>query len=91
MIHKVTAACKGRVGAGNYAVASIVHSSVASDDGGSFWHQAASTAAASVVLVEAGSEFYAIDSAELVGRSSAEDAVVIATPTRCPVKIDISF
>lgn len=77
------AACRGRVGAGNYAVASIVHSSVASDDEGSFEHQGASIAAASAALVEADSEFYAPEAEAVVERSSA-GAVVIETPTRCP-------
>lgn len=76
------AACRG---AGSYAVASIVHSSVASDGEGSCEHQAASTAAASVALVEADSGFYAPEFEALVVRSSAGVAAT-ETPTRCPAK-----
>lgn len=36
VIHKVTVACRGRVEAGNYVVASIVRNSVAFDDEDSF-------------------------------------------------------
>jgi hypothetical protein len=69
--------------AGNYAVASIVHSSVAFDGVGSFERQGASTAVASAVMAEAGSEFYAPEVGVLVGRSFA-DVVAIETQIRCP-------
>lgn len=82
------AACKDRVGAGSYAGASIVRSSVASDDEDSFGRPAASTAAAaSVVTVEADSVFYAIESAVVEERSSA-DAVATETQIRCPGKVE---
>lgn len=83
------AACRGLEGAGNYAVASIVHSSVASDDGGSFQHQAASAVVACVAMAEADSEFYAIGFEALLGRFSV-GAAEIETPTRCPENVDIN-
>lgn len=78
-------ACRDRVGAGSYVVASIVHSSVASDGVGSFELRVASTAVASVATAEADSGFYAVAMRALVERFSA-GAVAIETPTRCPAK-----
>lgn len=66
-------------------MASIVHSSVASDDGGSCELQVASTAAAYAAVVEADSGFYAIEIVALLERFSA-DVVAIATLIRCPEK-----
>lgn len=80
------AACKGRVRAGNYAVASIVHSSVASDDEDSFGLQVASTAVANAAVAEADSGVYAAGLAAVVARSSA-DAAATETQTRCPEKV----
>lgn len=80
----------GRAVAGSYAVASIVRSSAASGGAGSFGHQAASIAVASAVMLEAGSEFYALEFAVLAERFSV-DAVAIETPIRCPVKDGISI
>lgn len=77
------AACRGQVETGNYAVASIVRSSVASDGADSSWRRAASTAACAVVA-EADFEFYAIAFEALAGRSSV-DAEETATQIPCPV------
>lgn len=83
--HKVMAACSDQVGAGSYAVASIVHSLVASDDEDSSLHPVASTAAAvaSAVMAEADSEFYAIASVALVEQISVDEEA-IETPILCP-------
>ena len=80
VIHKVMVACRGRVVAGNYAVASIVHNLVAFDGGDSFVHQVASTAVANAVVVEADSyaEF------EALAERSSVDVVAIVTPIQCP-------
>ena len=81
------AACNVQVEAGSYAVASIVHSLVASDDEGSFLHLEAKIAAvaANAVTVEADSELYAIAFVALVEQFSV-DGEAIETPTRCPDK-----
>lgn len=84
VIHKVMAVYNDQEEAGSYALASIVRSLVASDEGGSSLRLVASTAAASAaVMAEADSEFYVFAVVPLVEQISV-DGVVIETPIRCP-------
>jgi len=87
VIHKVMAVCNDQEGAGSYALASIVRSLVASDEGGSSLRLVASTAAASAaVMAEADSVFYVFAVVLLVEQISV-DGEVIETPIRCLVTL----